>query len=70
MGRSKLATRNMPWTERAGEPDTHAVAFVRPHDIRISREPGGQATLAARVIRCNTAGPFAHLELERLDNDG
>ena len=26
--------------------------------------------LAARVVRCNTAGPSAHLELRRLDNDG
>jgi len=43
---------------------------VRPHDIRLSREPHGQATLAARIIRCHTAGPSAHLELRRLDNDG
>ena len=47
-----------------------AVAFVRPHDIRIRRKPGGLATLAARVIRCNTAGPSANLELKRLDNGG
>ena len=56
--------------ETAGETDTDAVAFVRPHDIRVTREPGGQATLTARVIRCNAAGPLANLELERLDGGG
>jgi sulfate transport system ATP-binding protein len=51
----------------AGEPDLGAVAYVRPHDIRVAREPIGAATLPARVIRSNAAGPLANLELERLD---
>ncbi len=51
----------------AGEPDSDAIAFVRPHDIRVAREPGGATWLAARVIRSNAAGPLASLELERLD---
>jgi sulfate transport system ATP-binding protein len=44
-----------------------AVAFVRPHDIRITRESSPPRTFAARVIRGNAAGPFAQLELERLE---
>jgi sulfate transport system ATP-binding protein len=56
--------------ETAGETDTDAVAFVRPHDIRITREANGQKTFPARVIRCNAAGPVANLELERLDGRG
>jgi sulfate transport system ATP-binding protein len=44
-----------------------AVAFVRPHDIRITREPAPPRTFPARVIRSNAAGPFAQLELERID---
>ena len=54
--------------EIAGETDSDATAFVRPHDIRVSREPGGAATLKARVKHCNAVGPFASLELERLDS--
>ena len=50
--------------------DTDTVAFVRPHDIRITREAGGQKTFPARVVRCNAAGPVANLELERLDGGG
>jgi sulfate transport system ATP-binding protein len=52
----------------AGESDLGAIAFVRPHDIRVAREPIGPATLPARVIRSNAAGPLANLELERLDS--
>jgi sulfate transport system ATP-binding protein len=44
-----------------------AVAFVRPHDIRITREAAPPRTFPARVIRSNAAGPFAQLELERVD---
>jgi len=62
IGAGKLAA-----PAHAGEGDTPAVAFVRPHDIRVSRSPG-PATLKARVKRCNAVGPFANLELERLDS--
>jgi sulfate transport system ATP-binding protein len=46
-----------------------AVAFVRPHDIRITREPVPPRTFEARVIRSNAAGPFAQLELERVQGN-
>lgn len=54
----------------AGKDETPAVAFVRLHDIRVSRQPDGPATLAARVLACHAVGPLAHLELERRDNGG
>jgi sulfate transport system ATP-binding protein len=50
--------------------DTDAVAFVRPHDIRITREANGLKTFPARVVRCHAAGPLANLELERLEGGG
>lgn len=56
--------------ETAGETEADAVAFVRPHDIRITREANGQKTFPARVVRCNAAGPLANLDLERLDGRG
>jgi sulfate/thiosulfate transport system ATP-binding protein len=63
IGESKF---NAP--EIAGETDSDAVAFVRPHDIRVAREPGGPTTLKARVKHFNAVGPVANLELERLDS--
>ena len=53
--------------EGTGETDTAAVAFVRPHDIRVTRQANGPA-LAALVLRSNAAGPVANLELKRLDS--
>ena len=54
----------------AGEPDSEAVAFVRPHDIRVTRESGGSRTFAAKILRSNAAGPVATLELERVADGG
>src|SRR5215472_987959 len=56
--------------ETAGEQDGDAIAFVRPHDVRITREPGGQKTFPALILHCNAAGPMANLELERLHGGG
>ncbi len=53
--------------EKTGEAETAAIAFVRPHDIRVTREQTGPA-LAAVVVRSNAAGPVANLELRRLDS--
>ena len=53
--------------EKTGENEKSAVAFVRPHDIRVTRAAGGPA-LAAQVVRSNAAGPVANLELKRLDS--
>ena len=53
--------------DAAGEQDSEAVAFVRPHDIRVTRIASGPA-LAAQVVRSNAAGPVANLELKRLDS--
>jgi sulfate transport system ATP-binding protein len=53
--------------EKTGESEKTAVAFVRPHDIRVTREASGPA-LVAQVVRSNAAGPVANLELKRLDS--
>ena len=53
--------------ETAGEADTPAVAFVRPHDIRVTRVADSPGMLAARVVHSNAAGPVANLDLARLD---
>jgi sulfate transport system ATP-binding protein len=52
------------------EPEPEAVAFVRPHDVRITREPGGSGTFAATIVHCHSAGPVANLDLERLPGGG
>jgi sulfate/thiosulfate transport system ATP-binding protein len=67
-GRVVIGNTTVAGSPPAGGSQTQAVAFVRPHDIRVTREAHGQATLAARLLRCHAAGPVAQLELERLDD--
>jgi len=54
----------------AGEVDTDAIAFVRPHDVRITREPEGAKNFPAIILHCHAAGPTANLELERVNDGG
>ncbi len=73
-GRVKNGTVIIGGTEFAapdavGEPDAVAVAFVRPHDIRVTRQADGPA-LVAEVVRGHAAGPVASLELKRADGGG
>src|SRR5581483_11111560 len=44
-GSVKIGEKKFDAPEVAGETETAAVAFVRPHDIRVSREPHGETTL-------------------------
>jgi sulfate transport system ATP-binding protein len=52
------------------EADTNGLAFVRPHDVRISREADGGKNFPAVIVRCNAAGPMANLELRRVQGGG
>ena len=69
-GRVLIGETEFAVEETVGETDTDAVAFVRPHDIRLTREAGGQKTFPALILRCNAAGPVANLELERVHGGG
>jgi sulfate/thiosulfate transport system ATP-binding protein len=43
------------------------VAYVRPHDVEISRTRDALFTIAARIIHVSAAGPIARIQLMRLD---
>ena len=52
--------------EHAGAQDAKALAYVRPHDLDITRYSAGQAHqgIAAKLVRAIVVGPIARLELE------
>jgi sulfate transport system ATP-binding protein len=50
--------------------DAHAVAYVRPHDIEVTREQVDAGATRAIVLHLHTAGPVVRLELERQDGGG
>ena len=52
---------------RAGLAGAAALAFVRPQDLTVAREPGGEPAIEAVVRYVVAAGPVVRLELERRD---
>ena len=54
--------------ESGGGPDAPAVAYVRPHEIKVFSVSRGPASLEARIRHANSAGPVVRLELERADD--
>ncbi len=50
--------------------DAPAIAYVRPHEIKVQNLPSATATLPALVRQVNSAGPLVRLELEREDDRG
>jgi sulfate transport system ATP-binding protein len=47
--------------------DAKAVAYVRPHDLQVTRWTEGLTGISARITRAIVVGPIARLELEPTD---
>jgi sulfate transport system ATP-binding protein len=45
-----------------------AVAYVRPHEVKVYAKQNEGAALSAVVVHVNSAGPVVYLELERVDD--
>jgi sulfate transport system ATP-binding protein len=54
----------------SADSEAETIAFVRPHDVRITRSANDPKTFPARIVRCHAAGPVANLELERVNGGG
>ncbi|MEO8856194.1 MAG: TOBE-like domain-containing protein, partial [Burkholderiaceae bacterium] len=53
--------------EHAAACDARALAYVRPHDLRVERYRSGASGIAARIARALVVGPTARLELIRME---
>ncbi|SCX21557.1 sulfate transport system ATP-binding protein [Nitrosomonas eutropha] len=54
--------------EHAAAEDLNAIAYVRPHDIEVSRAINGESALAVHVVHILSIGPVVRLELIHGDN--
>jgi sulfate transport system ATP-binding protein len=43
------------------------VAFIRPHEVRLSRTPGKPTSIQAEVYRISTLGPVIRLEMKNVE---
>ena len=46
-----------------------ASVYVRPHEVELTRAPGREGSLPARVVHVNPAGPVARVHLLSLQGD-
>jgi sulfate transport system ATP-binding protein len=64
-GQAQLAGVSLPIAE--WEHDAQAVAYVRPHDIEVSRVQNAVCHAPATVTAVHAVGPLVRIELERRD---
>jgi sulfate transport system ATP-binding protein len=68
-GRVCLGQAQFAVAEHAATPDAPAVAFVRPHDIKLSRQATDDTAIAAVVRQVSAAGPYVRVELKRVGDE-
>lgn len=69
-GRGTIGSMVVDLPDHAAANDAQAVAYVRPHDIEVSRERNGEDATLAVVRYIHTAGPVVRIELDRVDGGG
>lgn len=70
-GRVRIGDSEFETAEHQAKPDAQdspAIAYVRPHDLVISREPEEAGSIKVTVSYIRAIGPLVHLELKRWDN--
>ncbi len=69
-GQVHLGKTSFLLPEHESAKDAPAIAYVRPHEIKVTSLPNGQASLPALIRHVHLAGPLVHVELERVDDGG
>jgi sulfate transport system ATP-binding protein len=67
-GRARIGDIEIDSPEHHDAQDLPGVAYVRPHDIEIRKEPGGGKTVRAVINHISKRGPIVHLELNASGN--
>lgn len=67
-GRVQLGEASVQVANQGGPDGSAAVAYVRPHEIKVSLHADGPDSIAAIIKHINSAGPMVHLDLARLDD--
>jgi len=62
-GFAQVGTLRVPVPEHGNAHQAPALAYVRPHEIELSRQPDGDRALPATISQVRTLGPIVRLEL-------
>ncbi len=69
-GSVQLGDLRLDSPEHSGARDAKALAYVRPHDLDVTRHvPGATSGIVATLARAIVVGPIARLELEPVDTN-
>jgi sulfate transport system ATP-binding protein len=64
----RVGDASIPFRHRESVDQTEASVYFRPHDVRVTIEPGSPASVAAVVRHLHAIGPVVRLALERVDD--
>jgi sulfate transport system ATP-binding protein len=67
-GRMRIGDTDFVSPEHAGTDIAAAVAYVRPHEIKLRAERDGTPQIPAVIVRANATGPMVQIELESTDD--
>lgn len=67
-GRVVIGGQQIHAPEHADAPDAPAVAYVRPHDLQVARQPANGGAIPALVRHLTTVGPSVRIDLTRCDD--
>lgn len=68
-GKVRVGEHELAAAEAGHAEQTNVVAYVRPHDIEISRLRDDNFKIFATIRHINAAGPVVRINLQRHDND-
>lgn len=67
-GRLWVGDSDYPVADHGVHDHDTAVAYVRPHEVKVRATPDEQADIPAVIVHVNSAGPLVHLELESTED--
>lgn len=67
-GRAHIDDVTVDSAEHLAVVNAEALAYVRPHDIEVLKEPNGSPSFSAKVNYIHSLGPWVRLELQRQDD--
>ncbi len=67
-GKIKVGEHELDAAETGHAEQTNVIAYVRPHDIEISRQRDENFAIFATIRHINAAGPVVRINLQRHDN--
>jgi sulfate transport system ATP-binding protein len=68
-GRVQIGSAHFQAPDHPETLDAPALAFVRPHDIKLSRQASSEASMSATIVQLSALGPYVRVELRQEDGE-